>query len=341
MQIKPEIRYFPEGNHPNPDAYRDAIREIRKPACAIISTPDHLHREMAKATIEAGLHTLVVKPLAPTLEEVRELIELQEVHGVYCAVDFHKRYDYANLRLRDAISTGAIGELLYCVVLYSQRKSVPSIQFRKWVEKTTIFQYLGIHYIDIMYFATQAKPVRAMAIGQKSWLHAQGIDTFDSVQGTIEWEMSSGNRFSQHILTNWIDPESTSALSEQSIRIVGTKGRFESDQKNRGITTVTDERGIEAINPYFASPHRIGGRVIYHGYGIDSIKTFLNDVLQVQEGTARIEELEEQRATFKQSIVPTAVLEAISQSLHGNGEWVPVCAQCRRSDWKDCRSANQ
>jgi predicted dehydrogenase len=324
MQVEPSIRYFPERHQTDPECFREAIRQISKPACAIIATPDHLHRGMAGATIEAGLHTLVVKPLAPTLKEVLELIDLQKKYKVYCAVDFHKRYDYANLKLKDVISGGSIGDPLYIVVEYSQRKSVPSIQFRKWVERTTIFQYLGIHYIDIVYFATQATPVRVMAIGQKNWLYAKGINTYDSVQGTIEWKLPSGKTFTQYILTNWIDPESTSALSEQSIKVIGTKGRFESDQKRRGVTMVTDEKGIEEINPYFTSPYFVDGRVTYFGYGIDSIETFLKDAAQIEEGTVRIEDLEEKRSTFQQSILPIAVLEGIDKSLQKNGEWIAI-----------------
>lgn len=324
MKVKPLIRCFPEGDRPDPDSYKEAICQIPKPACAIIATPDHLHREMAGQTIEAGFHTLVVKPLAPTVKEVFELIALQERHQTYCAVDFHKRFDYANLKLKDALSRGLIGDPLYVVVEYSQRKNVPSVQFRKWVEKTTIFQYLGIHYIDIVYFATEATPVRVMAIGQKNWLYAQGIDTYDSVQGAIEWQLPSGRRFSQTILTNWIDPESTSALSEQSIKVIGTKGRFESDQKRRGVTMVTDGKGIEEVNPYFTSSYPTGDRVTFHGYGVDSIETFLKDVAEIEEGTTRIEDLEKKRATFKQSVLPIAILEGIHKSLQKNGEWIEI-----------------
>jgi predicted dehydrogenase len=324
MQVDPPIRYFPAGTQANPFCYREAIRQTPRPACAIIATPDHLHREMAGAAIEAGLHTQVVKPLAPSLKEVLELIDLQKKYRIYGVVDFHKRFDYANLKLKDAITSGSIGDLLYIVVLYSQRKSIPSIQFRKWVEKTTIFQYLGIHYIDIVYFVTQATPVRATAVGQKNWLSSQGIDAYDSVQGNIEWQLPSGKKFNQYILTNWIDPESTSALSEQNIRMIGTKGRYESDQKNRGNTMVTDKKGIEEINPYFIGAYQIDGRVTYRGYGIDSIETFLNDVVQVEKGTVRIDDLEGRRSTFKQSIVPTAILESIHLSLQKNGEWVTI-----------------
>ena len=166
-----------------------------------------------------------------------------------------------------------------------------------------------------------------MGVGQKNWLCAQGVDTYDSVQGVVEWEMPAGTRFMQYILTNWIDPEKTSAMSEQNIKVIGTHGRFESDQKRRGVTVVTDEGGIEEPNPYFTSPISDGERTVYRGYGIDSINTFLNDASDVQEGRVSIEALESKRPTFRQSIVPVAVLEAVNQSLRSGSQWVEIPAQ--------------
>lgn len=324
MNISIPITYFPQGSLHYARSYKEAIRTIPNPACAIVVVPDNLHREIAGLAIKEGLHTLVVKPLAPTLKEVRELIETQEVNKVYCAVEFHKRFDHANLKLKDAISQGLIGDPIYFLVEYSQRKSVPSERFRKWIKATNVFQYLGIHYVDIIYFATRAIPKRAMAIGQRGWLVSKGIDTYDSIQGVIEWESPSGKKFSSHILTNWIDPEKTSAMSEQRIEVIGTKGRFESDQKKRGITIVTDEKGIEEINPYFCSAYGEKGCVSYRGYGIESIYQFLDDVVQIEKGELKIDDLEGKRPTFKESIVPTAVLEAVNESLKRGGEWVTV-----------------
>lgn len=324
IEVRFSIRFFPERKRYDLQCYKEALRKIPKPACAIVVVPDKLHREVAGAAIEEGLHTLVVKPLAPTLKEVHELIGLQKRKRVYCAVEFHKRLDYANLKLKDAISQGLIGDPLYFLAEYSQRKSVPSERFRKWIETTNVFQYLGVHYVDIIYFATKATPLRAMANGQKNWLYSKGIDNYDSIQGIIEWKAPSGKKFSSYILTNWIDPESTSAMSYQKIKAIGTKGSFESDQKKRGITIVTDEKGIEEPNPYFCSAYGIDGDVSYHGYGIDSVHQFLNDVIKIERGVLKIDDLENIRPTFKQALVSTAVLESINKSLENNGEWVAI-----------------
>ncbi len=324
MDVKFSIEYFPRGKGDDSKAYLEAIRRIPRPGCAVVTVPDDLHRQIAGAAIEAGLHTLVVKPLAPTLREVRDLIDIQKKKNVYCALEFHKRLDYANLKLKDTIEQGLIGDPLYFIVEFSQRKSMSMKVFKKWVEKTNVFQYLGIHYVDIIYFATNAIPQRAMAIGQRGWLVSRGINTHDSIQGIIDWKMSSGKKFSSYILTNWIDPESTSAMSDQKIKVIGTKGRFESDQKNRGITVVTDERGIEEPNPYFCSTYGPIGKISYRGYGIDSIHQFLNDVVKIEEGALKIDDLEDNRPTFKESIVPTKVLEAMNSSLINGGKWVGI-----------------
>lgn len=323
MGVSAPIRILPAGND-DPKAYIKAIKGITKPACAIIAAPDKLHKEIAEAAIKAGLHTLVVKPLVPTVKEARSLIALQERNKVYCAVEFHKRYDDANLKFRDAVSQGTIGDPLYFLAEFSQRKSMPAKVFRSWAASTNIFQYLGIHYVDMIYYVTGASPFRVSATGQNGWLKAHGVDTYDAVEAVIEWETRGKKRFVSHILTNWIDPEKTSAMSDQKIKVIGTKGRFESDQKGRGITMVTDEGGIEELNPYFCSRFGASGNISYRGYGIDSIRTFLDDAKAVYAGNLSIRELEGSRPTFKDSLVPTMVLEAVNASLKKGGDWVKV-----------------
>jgi len=68
------INYYPKNETNDPEAYKKAINDIPKPACAIVVVPDDLHRTVAGYAVENGLHTLVVKPLAPTIKDTLELI---------------------------------------------------------------------------------------------------------------------------------------------------------------------------------------------------------------------------------------------------------------------------
>ena len=323
--ISLDIDIYPKDDEQDSKAYIKIISEIPRPACAIVVVPDHLHFEVLRECLYKDLPVLVVKPLTPTIEEGKKLIKIAKKRNLHAVVEFHKRWDKANLMLRDTIQKDRIGDLLYCWVEYSQRKSIPAEIFKAWTEKTSILQYLGIHYIDIIRFATGATPKRVMALGQKKWLPSQGLDAYDSIQCFIEWTLPNGNTFTQTILTNWIDPESTSSMSDQKIKIVGTKGRFESDQKDRGVTINVDGCNIEQPNPYFCTDFGDGaGKVKWRGYGIDSIISFLSDVDKINLGISSYESSQEDRPTFLESLISTSVVEAAHESLAQNNIWKEI-----------------
>ena len=111
-------------NGRDPHAYRRAIDWDGTPDCAVVCVPDHLHFDITVDLMQAGIHCLVVKPLAPTADQVAQLAQLAGRKGLYGAVEFHKRFDRCNLKLKDTIAGGRIGDPLYFAVEYSQRKHV-------------------------------------------------------------------------------------------------------------------------------------------------------------------------------------------------------------------------
>lgn len=318
-------RRFPRGEEADPSAFRAALAELGDPGAVVVVVPDHLHAEIATAAIEAGKHVLVVKPLAPTLAEARALTALAERHGVYGAVEFHKRFDLANLKMMDVLSRGEIGDPLHFHVEYSQRKVIPTQIFSDWAAQSSIFQYLGVHYVDIIYFVTGARPIRMLAMGQRAWLAERGMPVDDAIEALIEWELpSKPHRFTSSFVVSWVDPEHTSAMSYQSIKVIGTKGRYESDQKQRGVEVVSDEGGIRDVNPYFCELYPVpgAGHYAFRGYGIDSVTQFLQDAREIAAGKLTPAALEGKRPTFRDSFVSCAVVEAARKSLEQNGAWV-------------------
>jgi D-galacturonate reductase len=291
---------------------------------AIVAVPDHRHHPVTVALLREGIHCLVVKPLTPTLDEAKDLVRLQTDRGLHGAVEFHKRFDDANRYLKKALAEGRIGKILYVDVAYSQRISIPTRTFRAWSDKTNIFQYLGVHYVDLIYFLTGFLPVRAMGIGTDGTLQQRGIDAFDSIHAQIVWEnrQERSDRFVTQFSTNWVDPECTSAMSDQKFTIVGTHGRIECNQKNRGIEIVAEETGIQSVNPYFSEflPDT-DGAVRFSGYGHLSIDSFVHDLVSLKERKISPADLALIRPTFKQALVSTAVIEAVNRSLAENSNW--------------------
>ncbi len=304
-------------------SYKEALKAFR-PDCVLVAVPDHLHARVVNDVTKSGAHVMVVKPLSPTVKEGKSMIACARSNNVYGAVEFHKRFDEANLKLREVIAGGKIGDVLYINVAYSQRKMIPQQMFKAWAAKTNIFQYLGVHYVDLIYFATGAKPLRVMATAQKNWLLRQGINTYDAIQVVIEWQINKKN-FTSMIATNWIDPDGTSAMSDQRISVVGTRGRVDSDQKNRGVQIVTDDKGIEDFNPYFSQLYPDAtGQTVFRGYGERSFHQFFADVSNIITGVQKPQDLKDLRPTFHQALVSTAVIEAAAKSLRKRNQWV-VC----------------
>ena len=132
----------------------------------------------------------------------------------------------------------------------------------------------------------------------------------------IEWEIPDGDLFTETILTSWIDPESSTALSDQKIKFLCSNGRYEADQKERGIRINTDDIGVEHVNPDFCMPYGSeDGKIQWHGYGIESIKTFLNDIVDLDNGHINLSDLQIERPSFQEALISTLVIEAAQESL--------------------------
>lgn len=282
--------------------------------CAIVSTPDPTHYSIVSSLMSLKLPTLVVKPFVTALADGVALMQQQEETGVIGQVEFHKRYDESNLLARRYLNANAIGKISYFNVDYSQRITIPTETFRAWAADSNIFQYLAVHYVDLIYFLTGCRPVRLTATATRHRLTAMGIDTPDSIHVMIEWASETGDQsFIANINCNWIDPATTSAMSDQKFMIVGTGGRLTCDQKHRGIELVTED-GIRHPNPYFSDYLESRGQMRFQGYGFKSIEYFIRDVDKGEEQTAG-------RPTFREALVAQAVLETVNRAIDAPPAW--------------------
>ncbi len=78
-----------------------------------VSTPNHLHADVAIAAAEAGKQVMCEKPLAVSVPEARAMVEAVEKAGVRNTICFHFRR-YPAIRLaRKLIEEGALGEIYH------------------------------------------------------------------------------------------------------------------------------------------------------------------------------------------------------------------------------------
>jgi predicted dehydrogenase len=90
----------------------DQLLERELQAVAI-ATPVSTHYELAARCLEAGLHVLVEKPLAATVQEARALVELAERQRRVLMVDHTYLFNNAIRRIKELVEYGELGDLYY------------------------------------------------------------------------------------------------------------------------------------------------------------------------------------------------------------------------------------
>lgn len=92
-------------------AYDDYDALLGDPAvtAVYIATPNAMHPEQAIAAARAGKHVLCDKPLATSVADAREVVDVCESEGVRLGLVFQTRNHEGMARVRDLIAEGEIG----------------------------------------------------------------------------------------------------------------------------------------------------------------------------------------------------------------------------------------
>jgi predicted dehydrogenase len=104
-----------------PHAFEDYRRLLERDDVNAVSicVPDYLHREAVVAAAAAGKHVLCEKPLALDVAGADEMIDLCSRHDVALGLVMNHRYSPDNIRVKNALRDGALGQVLMGSVLHS------------------------------------------------------------------------------------------------------------------------------------------------------------------------------------------------------------------------------
>jgi len=79
----------------------------------VIATAVQSHYPMAKASLLAGKHTFIEKPMASSSEQCEELIEIAQKKGLVLMVGHTFLYSPAVRKVREIVDSGDVGEIRY------------------------------------------------------------------------------------------------------------------------------------------------------------------------------------------------------------------------------------
>lgn len=134
------------------------------PDLAVIATYSDTHAEYAVATMEAGAHVFVEKPLATTVADARRVVDCAMATGRKLVVGYILRHHPSWQRL--IVEAREFGGPYVFRLNLNQQSTGPTWEVHKTLMQTTPpIVDCGVHYVDVMCQITDAKPVRVHGMG--------------------------------------------------------------------------------------------------------------------------------------------------------------------------------
>ena len=168
-----------------------------------IATPAVTHYELAKKALLAGKDVFVEKPMTTSVKEGEELVKIAEEKNRIIMVGHILQYHPAVIKLKELISQGLIGEMIY---IYSHRVNIGKIRTDE-----NVWWSLAPHDVSLILMLTEKMPKRIYYQGS-SYI-TKGID--DIALASLEFD----NGIRGHIFVSWWHP-----YKEQKLVVIGSKG---------------------------------------------------------------------------------------------------------------------
>lgn len=168
----------------------------------VIATNSESHHLLAKQSLEAGKHVMVEKPLALTVKDAEELVDIARKKDLILMTGHLLLYHPAVRHLKELVKNGELGQILY---LYSTRVNLGAIR-----KNENALWSLAPHDISVMLYLMDQNPDKALANG-KCFLQ-KGIE--DVVFFSLDFP---GGQVAQ-AQVSWLDPHKI-----RKFTVVGSK----------------------------------------------------------------------------------------------------------------------
>lgn len=152
-------------DYPLFDDFRVAL-EKTKPDAVCISTYPDTHADYAIASMEAGAHVFVEKPLADSLAEAEKVIETAKKTNKKLVVGYILRHHPSWQQfVEEGKKLGT--PLVFRMNLNQQSSSLMWDVHKNLMQSVSPIVDCGVHYVDIMCQMTEANPLQVSAIGAR------------------------------------------------------------------------------------------------------------------------------------------------------------------------------
>ena len=182
----------------------------------VIAAPTAFHEEISIKLIDAGIHILIEKPIAHSLESALRIESAARSKGIVGAVGHIERFNAALQQARTRIQAGELGEIYQI----STRRLGP---FPSRIADVGVIMDLATHDIDLTAWISDSsyKSVSAQSAIRSGREHEDLV--------AIVAQLSNG--IVANHLVNWLSP-----LKERKTIITGEKGTYVVDTLTSDLT---------------------------------------------------------------------------------------------------------
>lgn len=180
----------------------------------IVAASEWAHVEPVLAALAAGKHVLVEKPMAITLADAATMVTQATQTGVQLMVCHTLRFDLRFAAMRQAVATGAVGEVLH---LYA-RRNAPQIAVERVLGRIPLAYWLAPHDIDMMLWTTGSLVTKVMAYSR-----AGGKAREDFIIAVLTF----ANGAIGVLESSWGTPAVSGRLQSELFTVRGTAGAAE------------------------------------------------------------------------------------------------------------------
>lgn len=244
--------------------------------CAIIAIPEKSHLECLNLIIDRTNQIICVKPFTQNKNEFIKALELSKQKNANIFIDFHKRFDPANIEfIRNASAHSHTSGLF--TFSYGQKMEMPFKYFQKWAESSNPFQYLAPHYLDIIFEILRKSGVNLNNLKINGSVNFLTFSKKPNLISIISCNLELFNEKYSYLINsmcNWMEPKTTPFNSRQRIEFQTESLHLISEQDNRGQSIIKDDL-FKSPNPHFMTSDNLSN---FSGYGVDSFYNFLEYV---------------------------------------------------------------
>lgn len=145
--------------------WQEMIDKVDLDAVVILS-PHSFHREQIVASLERGLHVLTEKPMVVKVKEAKEVIQTKNRTGKVVVVSYQRRFMAPFRFVRQQVIKGTLGSLEFIEVFVGQgwqKGTEGTWRQEKKLSGGGFLMDTGSHFVDIVLWTTQSKPVKVTA----------------------------------------------------------------------------------------------------------------------------------------------------------------------------------